>query len=178
MSEKREKDYNISELGNWNVAKEYSHFKIMKNLYLADEYSNIAIFGFSSLLEELENQVPTDVLKLNGLMRLINILILIIDNSSFACKKPGTKTKLDGYKTELRKSLSIVPALYSTITKNGQTDIKLIDEKYNKVLEIVLDIKSGINEPLNQNHLIFTDKEEFDPKAYKSQITEDATTRG
>lgn len=175
---KKENDYNVSELGNWNVAKEYSHFKIMKNLYLADEYSDIAIFGYSSLLEELESQVPTDVLKLNGLMRLINVLILIIDNSLFACKKPGSKKTLEDYKTELRKILGVTPVLYSKHIRGNSQEIKLNEEKYGKVLEKVLEIKAGINEPLNQNHLIFTDKEEFDPKKYKEQIMDDATHRG
>ncbi|KKL77847.1 hypothetical protein LCGC14_2030750, partial [marine sediment metagenome] len=43
-------------------------------------------------------------------------------------------------------------------------------EIYEKVLERVLEIKALINEPLNKNHLIFTDKKEFDPRAFKEGI--------
>ena len=35
----------MSELGNWNTAADYARFKIMKPLYLADEYEMIATFG-------------------------------------------------------------------------------------------------------------------------------------
>lgn len=175
---KKEEGYNISDLGNWNVAKEYSHFKIMKNLYLADEYSNIAIFGSSSLIEELENVVPLDTLKLSGLSRLINVLILIIDNSLFAAKKGDSKEKLTTYRETLKKILKVFPVSYKTITIKGKQIIKIIPEKFNQILDKTLEIKSNINEPLNQNHLIFTDKEEFDPKKYKSQIFEGATTKG
>lgn len=176
--EKREKDYNVSELGNWNVAKEYSHFKIMRNLFLADEYSNMAIFGSSSIIEELENNQPVDILKLTGLNRLVNVLILIIDNSKFACKKQGSREKLEAARVKLRDILQIMPLLYKTITKQKRKEIKINVQVFNPVLEKVLEIKSEINEPLNQNHLIFTDKEEFDPKKYKEQIMQDATSRG
>lgn len=176
--EKREKEYNISELGNWNVAKEYSHFKIMRHLYLADEYTNLAIFGSASLIEELENNYPTDFLKVNGLNRLINVLILLIDNSLFACKKKNSQKDLKEYRTKLRDILNILPVLYKVINKGGQRQFKIIQEKYSPVLEKVLEIKAKINTPLNENNLIFTDKEEFDPKKFKRQVREDVTNRG
>lgn len=175
---KRDEDYNISDIGNWNVAKEYSHFKIMKNLYLADEYSNIAIFGSASIIEELENQIPIDILKLSGLSRLINSLILIIDNSLFAAKKGNSKTELEGYREELRRILKVLPVSYQTKTIKGKSTIQIIPEKYSLILEKVLSLKSKINEPLNQNHLIFVDKEEFDPKEYKKNIFDGAINRG
>ena len=50
--------------------------------------------------------------------------------------------------------------------------------KFNKVLEIVFEIKSAINFPLNRNHLIFTDREEFDPHAYKKAMKERMTHKG
>lgn len=176
--EKREKEYNVSDIGNWNVAKEYSHFKLMRHLYLIDEYTNIAIFGSASLIEELENNYPTDVLKLNGLNRLINSLILIIDNSLFACKKGNSKKTLQDYRKQLKSIIEILPVVYKTIRKDGRSEVRLVPEKFSKVLEKVLEIKSNMNEPLNMNHLIFTDKEEFDPKKYKKQIMEDASLRG
>lgn len=172
-------DYIISETGNWNVAADYSKLKIMKNLYLADEYSNIALFGYDSMLEELENPFPVDVLKLKGFERLINCLIMLIDNTLFAIKKGG-KSGLKDHRKQLQKILKIMPTL-SKVISSQRTKTKKIQinyEKYNKVLEIVLDIKSKINEPLNKNHLIFTDTEEFDPQKYKEQIMKDAARRG
>ena len=63
-------------------------------------------------------------------------------------------------------------------TKQRKQQVKLDEKKYYKVLDMVIEIKSKLNEPLNKNHLIFTNKDEFDPKAYKKQIIEDAKTRG
>ena len=175
---KKEEGYNVSDLGNWNVAKEYSHFKIMKNLYLADEYSNIAIFGSSTILEELENPVSIEVLKLTGLSRLINVLILIIDNSLFAAKNGSSNQDLTDYRKTLKKILGIFDSAHKTIVRNKIQETKIIPKNFNKILDEVLTIKAGINEPLNKNHLIFTDKEEFDPKKYKEQVFQDATLKG
>lgn len=169
----------ISETGNWNVAADYSKLKIMKNLYLADEYSNIAIFGYASILEELENPLPVDLLKLKGFERLVNCLIMIIDNTLFALKRGG-KDDMNKYRKTLREIQKIIPKLSRVIKsqRKGTKEIKINYEDYNKVLEIVLDLKSKINEPLNKNHLIFTDTEEFDPRAYKEKLIKDITTRG
>ncbi|GAG24821.1 unnamed protein product, partial [marine sediment metagenome] len=77
----------ISETGNWNVAADYSRLKIMKQLYLADEYEIISTFGFSDFLDELNAEVEIDILKIRGFKRLIKSLIMIINNSIFAIKK-------------------------------------------------------------------------------------------
>jgi len=99
---KRDEGYNISDTGNWNVASDYSRLKIMKPLYLSDEYSNIAIFGTSSLLEELEVDVPLDYLRFSGFKRLVNCLILLIDNTLFAVNDKDKKV-LKKFKVELVK---------------------------------------------------------------------------
>ncbi len=44
--------------------------------------------------------------------------------------------------------------------------------------QLVVEIKAKLNEPLNKNDLIFTHKEDFDPKKYKQTIMEDAKSRG
>jgi len=176
----KEEGYNISDTGNWNVASDYSRLKIMKNLYLADEYANIAIFGYSDFLSELNNPYDIDTLKIKGLQRLINCLILLIDNTIFAIKISNDKTQIE----EFRKDLSLALKLSPTLGKQIKNQVKRIEtfkldnEKYNRVLNVVLKIKSEINYPLNRSHLIFTDKEEFDPKKYKDNIKEGATTRG
>lgn len=179
MGGKREDGYNVSELGNWNVASDYSRLKIMKPLDFCDHYENIARFGYDTMIEQLENfGVPLDTLKLIGFERLVNELIKLCDNSMFAMKSGGTKKELKGIEDKLKIIRKIIPTLSKTINKQKSKVITIIPEKYYKVLDIVADIKSKVNEPLNKNHLIFTNKEEFDPKAYKEQIIADATTRG
>jgi len=181
MAEKREAGYNISDTGNWNVAAEYSKLKVMRPLDFVDHYENIAKFGHDSILEQLENfGYPVDVLKLTGLERLIQELLKLIGNVRFAMKKPRTKERLEELEEELLKILKVIPSLYKTVTNRRRKtkEIVLHKVKYEKVLKIVLKIKSKLNKPLNRNHLIFTDKETFDPQAYKEKIVESATTRG
>lgn len=176
---KKEEGYNISELGNWNVANDYSKTKIMKPLDYCDHYENIARFGYDTLLDQLENfGVPQDNLKLIGFERLVNELIKLCGNCKFAMKVKGTKDELIKLEKKLIKIRSLMKLFSKTITKNRTKQLKLNEERYYTALDFVLEIKSKLNEPLNKNHLIFTDKPEFDPKAYKSSLMEDAKTRG
>lgn len=174
-------DYEISETGNWNVADDYSHLKIMKPLALADEYETIAYFGTSSLIEEYQLQITNkDQLKINAFERLVNTLILLINNSLFAIKKVDDKTTLEEHKKTLEKIQNLIPSLYKIkkdyVKKSQTTTIEL--EKYNKVLRIVSEVKSNINIPLNNSHLIFTNKEEYDPKKAKERYMADAMSHG
>lgn len=176
---KKEEGYNVSELGNWNVASDYSRIKIMKPLDYCDHYENIARFGYDTLIEQLENfGIPLDVLKLIGFERLINELIKLCGNSKFAMKVGGTKKEMEDLEEKLVEIRKIIPLLSKVVTKQRKQQVKLDEKKYYKVLDMVIEIKSKLNEPLNKNHLIFTNKDEFDPKAYKKQIIEDAKTRG
>jgi len=176
---KKEEGYNISELGNWNVASDYSRLKIMKPLDFADHYENIARFGYDTLIDQLDNfGVPLDTLKIIGFERLVNELIKLCGNAHFAMKVAGTKEELERLEKQLKEIRKLIPLLSRTITKQKNKFLILNEDKYYKMLDLVTEIKSKINEPLNKNHLIFTDKQEFDPKAYKKQIMEDAKNRG
>jgi len=176
---KKEEGYNVSELGNWNVASDYSRLKIMKPLDFADHYENIARFGYDTLIEQLENfGVPLDTLKLIGFERLVNELIKLCGNVKFAMKVGKTLKEIEDIETKLTRVRSLIPMLSRVVTKQRKRETILNTEKYYKVLDYVVSLKAKLNEPLNKNHLIFTNKEEFDPKAYKKQIMEDARTRG
>ena len=178
MFQKREEGYNISDTGNWNVASDFSRLKIMKHLHLSDIYSNIATFGYDDFYGELPNDFSIDYNKIMGFERLLECLITLIDNSSFAVKRDGDVLKK--LKEELLRIKKIIPVLYkiqrNQIKKTQQLIIN--HENYKQVLERVKNIKSKINEPLNKNHLIYTDKEEFDPQRYKKEIFDAATKKG
>lgn len=175
-------EYIISETGNWNVAADYTRYKIMKPLYLADEYANLAIFGYSTLIDEIQSnqEIKIDELKLRGFRRLLNTLILVIDNTLFAIKHNTDKTKITSYRKSLKFILDnfgkLSHSTYSQRTK--KTSIQINEEVFKKALEAVLDIKAKINEPLNKSHLIFTDKEEFDPSAFKEHMKKRIRERG
>ena len=179
MPKKDSDDYNISETGNWNVAADYSRLKIMKPLYLADLYETIATFGHIDFMDELSIDVNVDTLKIKGFRRLVKTLILVISNSQFAIKK-GSQDNLKKYKEDLEKIYKIIPALskYKVDQRNKTRLLVLDNERYDKALELVSDIKASINEPLNEADLIFTSKEDFDPKAFKKSIFDAATQRG
>lgn len=175
----------MSDHGNWNVASDYARLKIMKQLYLADEYEIIATFGFSDLIDELTIDISLDVLKIRGFKRLIKSLIMVINNSKFAVKdgksgKGGHKTTLNNLKEELNRYWKVVPTLfeYKKDEKNKTKELKLIQKEYNQALERVIEIKSEINEPLNRYDLIFTHKEDFDPTAAKERIKELLKSKG
>ena len=162
----------VSETGNWNVAADYARLKIMMPLHLADEYELVSIFGTADFIEELNLQINPDILKIKGFKRLVNCLLMLINNSSFAVKEDKGLKQLENYKKELKKIEKAIPLL--TEIKSNQvkktSELKLIKSRYEKILERVLEIKALINKPLNQNHLIFTDKKEFDPRAFKKAI--------
>lgn len=176
---KKEEGYNVSELGNWNVASDYSRLKIMKPLDFADHYENIARFGYDTLIEQLENfGIPLDTLKLIGFERLVNELIKLCGNVKFAMKVGKTLEEVQEIEKKLVRVRSLIPMLSKVVTKQRRRETVLNTEKYYKALDYLVELKAKLNEPLNKNHLIFTDKQEFDPKAYKKQIMEDARTRG
>ena len=165
--------YGASETGNWNVASRFAEVKIMLPLEKCDFYEDVAKFGYHSYLEELANYgISSDVFKLTALDRLVNELIKIAKTSMFAMKMSGTKDKMAEIVTRLEEVKKTFPKLskkQSNMVRKTST-IKIHEKEFLAVLGVVLDIKSEINEPLNQNHLIFTDKEEFDPKAAKEQM--------
>ena len=182
-------DTSQSEHGNWNVASDYAKLKIMKHLYDADKYEIIALFGHYDLLDEIIMvDVDVDLLKIQGFRRLVNTLLMLINNSIFAVKKKISKKgnpktdreKLDHYKEELKKIKILIPKLYKYEVNaiHRTKKIKIITEKYQKVLDFVIETKARINEPLNKYDLIFSHKEEFDPAEAKKQIFKDLTTKG
>lgn len=170
----------VSETGNWNVAADYSRLKIMKQLYLADEYEIISTFGFSDFIDELNADMDVDVLKIRGLKRLIKSLMMVIGNSKFAIRKDPFKKKLEDLRKELTRYWKIIPTLfeYKINQRNKTKELRLIQKEYDKALERVIEIKSEINEPLNKYDLIFTHHEDFDPKKAKEQIKKDLIERG
>lgn len=183
MPKKEGEDSIVSETGNWNVADTYSKIKIMRPLGMADYYEDIAIFGYESIADELIGYTTpsNDVIRIKAMKRLIQTLIRVIDNSKFALKKPGTRDTALGYRVILKKIESTIPNLvrisHNEIEKRN--DVFISNESlFLQLLEKLSEIKSKINEPLNKNHLIFTDKEEFDPKAFKENLKRRMVNQG
>lgn len=172
----------ISESGNWNVADQYTKSKIMRPLNLCDYYEDIATFGHETIADELINYSapPNDVIKYKALLRLLHELIRLIDNCKFALKKAKTKEEVLGYKKQLIDLQTMVPKLIkSKVNQSGSRVIQITNHsQFESLLSLVCKIKSKINEPLNKNHLIFTDREEFDPKGFKKDLKDRMVHKG
>lgn len=172
----------ISESGNWNVADQYTKSKIMRPLNLCDYFEDIATFGHETIAHELINYAspPNDVVKYKALLRLLHELIRLIDNCKFALKKGNTRAEILGYKKQLINLQAMTPKLIkSKVDQSGARVFQIINlPKFDKLLSLVCTIKSKINEPLNKNHLIFTDREEFDPKGFKKGLKERMEKQG
>ncbi len=95
------RDEGISETGNWNVASDYSRYKIMKPLELADEYEVIAMFGASDLIQEFGLHISISESKIKGFERLVYTLIMLINNTLFAIKKDRGRADIELYLKEL-----------------------------------------------------------------------------
>lgn len=167
-----------SEAENWNVAGDYARLKIMKPLYLADEFELIATFGTVSFFDEMRINVNRNVLKIRGFKRLVRCLLMVINNSLFAIK--NDRQKLLDLKEELERINKIIPLLTTKQVNQVRktSEIKLIEDKYDSILDRVIEIKAEINGPLNKNHLIFTQREEFSIKAFKNPIKERMIGKG
>lgn len=175
-------DFSVSETGNWNVADGYTKHKILGPMIRCEIYEDLATFGYESLAEELVSwySVPDDVVRIKGFQRLVKELIKLCKNAKFAMTKSGTKKSLEDLENELKRIKKVTPVLYEVYVNQVRKtrEFKIIPQKFDPVLERVLEIKSEINEPLNKNDMIFTHKEEFDPKAFKKALMERMVNKG
>lgn len=181
-SQMDEDSYTISETGNWNVADIFSKIKIMKILDQVDDLERVATNGYDSFLESMLNySVPVDTLRLDGLRWLMDELIMLCKNVKFAMKRAGTKAKLSKLEDNLQAIKTKMYPLTFSVKINEATQTKTVrikEEVFQLVLKKVSEIKSLINEPLNENHLIYVDKEEFDPQAFKEKIKKRMIEKG
>lgn len=174
-------EYFVSETGNWNVASGFVEEKVMKPFIKVDIYEEMALYGYESILEELSNfeHIPKDYIKVVGLKRLIRELIRLCKNTKFAMKTSGTESKLQEIEDRLYNIEEILPLTFEvSVNQIHRTSSVSINDNFSKVLEEVLKLKSDINIPLNKNHLIFTDKQEFDPVAFKNRIKQRMINKG
>ncbi len=181
QKDKSSGDYVISESGNWNVAAQFSKSKIMDPLDRCDVYENLARYGYSSIMEQLiEYNVPNNETRFIGLQRLIDELLRIYDNTYFAMKKGKTGEELTKFAEDLERIKKLLLPCKKIIKNrvNRTTMMKLDDEKFKIILDVASSIKRKILSPLNKNHLIFTDKEEFDPVAFKNRKKDRMINKG
>jgi len=181
----QEKVSPFKDTGNWNSAPQYADLKIMRQLFLIDEYYTIAKFGFSSLLDELTIQdFNKEMLKIKGIKRLISSLLLLISNVYFALPKKETQHRelLDKFEKELMDMEDHINDLVISVTQIQlkKRILKINEKKFKEFLRKLYFIKKEINDPLNNANLIFFTKKkrEFDADKIKSMLFKSATELG
>lgn len=168
------------ESGNWNVAADFTKLKIMKWLFYADEYEVIATFGTAELGDDFEiDDKMKKILRVKAIERLTNTLLMIINNTIFAVKS-GDKEKLEKNREDLKRIKKILPTLQEVIVNQRvkTKDLLIDEERFSTILNMLVEIKTNLNEPLNKADLIFTSIENFDPKKLKEQIKRDLIEQG
>lgn len=153
----------------WNVAKGYSETKILKHLIDLDEYENVALYGVVELPDEyiVEEDIKNRS-RIKALKRLMTTLLMIIGNTKFVMKKKRLNTELkqlEAYQKSLKNLLKLVSVTYSeTIDEvKGIKILKIYEDKFQKLLEVVLVIKEEINSPIDKANLIYMGSEIVDP---------------
>lgn len=152
---------------SWNVAQGYTNLKILKPLVEMDKLVKVALYGSEYIEDFIQLQQNPELLvslRVQALMRLIDCLKEIDENSDFAMEKQGTKDKLK----ELSEKTKIVEQYIGGITwiesdaRTGAKVTKINEEHFTNCLNALREIKKEIPTPLNQNSLIFRGSDEMD----------------
>ena len=164
-------DKNIEDVtkGNWNVAGQYTHQKILKWLIQIDYFQTISTFGYSNI--ESDVFIMDDNLKntsrLYGLRRLIHSMLNLIRNTKFAIRK-GDKDDFDTYSKRLLKIERHLFRLRLEKKKGKKlVELNIEENLFEKIMEEITATIDNINYKLNMAGLIFTPEEEFDIKEIK-----------
>lgn len=173
-------DREPSETGNWNVAEKYSDSKIMRLLNLIDSYELIATFGTSNMIDQyVMNQRDQDFAKVMAIKWYHKTLGMLIDNTIFAVK-PKDGDKLSEFRKDLKKIKPTLSKLYDSgvDVRSKRPTIKIAEDKFDQILEMLIKIKTEMNTPLNQADLIFTHKEIIDPVKMKEMAKQKFINEG
>jgi len=180
MAEKKyEKDDEDLTKSNWNIARSYTHQKILTWLIQIDEFRNISVFGFKSLESDVyvSDLNLRNTARLHGLKRWIHAMIFLIRNTKFAVHK-GSK---DEFEEHIKRLSKIEKHIYmlKIEKKRGQRIVELnIDENlFEKITNDLDSIMDDINFKLNKAGLIFSPEEEFDIKDIKKGYKEKFVNR-
>jgi len=149
---------------NWNVADGYTKLKILRQLILLDRFDTISQFGTEDLGED-QMLSDNDIKKrrVEALQRFHSTLKQLIGNVLFALKtedQPSVKALQERIKTISEFLSKSYESKEDAVTHDEIFDI---DEKlFDKILDILQDIKDKLNTPLNNANLIFRASEEID----------------
>lgn len=149
---------------NWNVADGYTKLKILRQLILLDRFDTVSQFGTEDLGEDQifsDNDIKKR--RVEALQRFHSTLKQLIGNVIFALKKedqPSVKILQDRIKMVSEFLPQSFESKEDLVTHDEIFDIE--EKLFNKILDILQDIKDKLNTPLNNANLIFRASEEID----------------
>jgi len=182
-------DWEDVQSGNWNVAKPWTVDKIHKWSVMIDDFQTLSIFGTSDIYGDVFNRDINlkNTARIHALRRLIHAITTLLRNTRFAISGsekreniPEEYMKNDRvefkqlflyYKMRLTKIEKHINKLRIE-KKRGKVIVELsINEiLFEKMMNEITDIIDDVNYVLNQNDLIFTHIEEYDPNKIKEAV--------
>lgn len=158
----------------WNVADGYTKLKILRQLIMLDRWDTIAQFGTEEIDEDMpynDNQIKKR--RVEALQRFHSTIKQLLGNVLFALRKedqPTVRSYLSRIKTVdefLSKTFEIKQDIVS-----HEDQFEINEDLFNKIMEILQDIKDNLNTPLNNAGLIFRPTEEVDLDKIMNEIVE------
>jgi len=158
----------------WNVADGYTKLKILRQLIMLDRWDTIAQFGTEEIDEDrVYNDNQLRKRRVEGLERLHSTIKQLLGNVLFALRKddqPVVKALVD----RVKNIEEFIPKTFNEEEDliNHAVNFKINDVLFNKLIEILQDVKDKLNIPLNNAGLIFRPSEEIDLDKIMHEIIE------
>ncbi len=166
--------------GNWSAGKEYSHIKVMRWLYLLDNYQFMACFGSLDFEEELNTSEEYRTLcRVYGLKRLHKALDILISNTK-KLMKPAYRETVEQMHEEIKELTGFIEKSHTIIRneKSKQNITQINEPLFNKILIRLEDTKTNLLEPLNKSNLVFRGTDQTTPEQKKAKFTERMVNEG
>lgn len=172
MKNKGQGYLDFSETKPWNVAEDYSQLKIMKLLYELDQYELMATYGVVNIAEEfaVDPEVKKQM-RISAVKRLAKTCQMVINNTIFMVKKKD-KPRMEALRQDVEKVKPLIKMCYSNARdeKSKGKNIIIHEEMFEKLLDILIRVKTDLVDPLNEAKLIYTKEEDFDIDKYKQNV--------
>lgn len=167
------KEFEQSETGNWNVADKWSDSMIFTPFREASDYLRTAHFGCSDLFEDFTFDETTKIAaRIKSLKWAKYCIEQGIRQCLFAIRNKTDKDKLTEYLGDLEKYAEVIDSIEEIRIYGDEKKSEINQEVFDFVYNALLKIYTNVTEPMNRSDLIFTHREDYDPKKFKESIKE------
>jgi hypothetical protein len=148
----------------WNVANGYTQLKILRQLVMLDRWDTMAQFGTEEIDEDrLHSQNQINKRRVEGLQRFHSTEKQLLGNVIFAMKKRDVQGIKDMIKRveNVEEFINRCYAVKEDLV-NHEEEFEIKEDLFKKIINILQEVKNGLNIPLNNAGLIFRQSEEMD----------------